>query len=495
MDSPANQHDHKTAAKDRVSVKEQWGLGLGRAVQDGTHGSLFVLASPIYNITMGMDARLLSTFVAIQRIWDAVLNPVFGQFSDNFRSRWGRRRPLIFIGAFPVAIFFALLWWFPRQSSSGYLFGYLLAISLAFYAALSLFAMPLGGLVIEATDDYHERTRIAGIALAFGFAAQIGSNWLFKLTQLWVPEKASPSVQVFNTITGVRWVGTISGILFLIMGLMPFILCRERMYAKVTSRQRPVPFMESLRAVKGNSSFMSLLWARCLFSFGYQMVGLMGGYMNIYYVFGGDVHGSATVGAILGSGYHVAAIGTSLFVYPHIERRFGKRRTLEFAAGILIVDCVSKYFLYQPGHPWLPLAIIMMNGIANAGVALMAIAMLGDIADHDEFKTGLRREGVFNSLLNWFEKAGSSLGSFLTGYLLWGIGFNPKLPSQSLHTLHWMKASYIFFPAMGAVLTLIFARNYKLTQDEVYNIKNELTRRRAIAAAAGEAESPTPQQA
>jgi len=488
MDSPATQHEHNTSGKDRVSVREQIGLGFGRAVQDGTHGSLFVLASPIYNITLGLDARLLSTFVFVQRIWDALLNPVFGQFSDNFRSRWGRRRPLIFLGAFPVAFFFGLLWWFPRNASHTFLFWYLLLISLAFYAGLSLFAMPLGGLIIEATDDYHERTRVAGITLAFGFAAQIGSNWLFKLTQLWVPHGAPPSVRIADTITGVRWVGIVSAILFLVMGLVPVALCRERNYAKVTSRQRPVPFLESLRAVRGNQSFMSLLWARCLFSFGYQMVGLMGGYMNIYYVFGGDISGSATVGAILGSGYHIAAIAASLFAYPHIERRVGKRRTLELAAAILIVDCVSKYFLYQPGHPWMPIAIIMMNGISNAGVSLMAIAMLGDIADQDEYLFGLRREGVFNSLLNWFEKAGSSLGSFMTGFLLSWIGFNPALGAQSTHTLHWMKASYITFPALGAVMTLILVTRYNLSQDEVYKIKNELVRRRAAVAAADAAD-------
>src|SRR6266404_6273425 len=195
--SPAHRPHHDTARTDRVSLRERIGLGFGKAVADGTHGTLHVLVSPIYNMTLGLNPALISTIVFIQRLWDAILDPAFGQFSDNFRSRWGRRRPLLFIGALPLAIMFAVLWWFPRGVSTNYLFWHLLLVSLVFYAAHSLYAMPLGGLIIEATDDYHERTRLAGVALAFGFAAQVGSQWIFPLTQM----------SVFgDTITCVRWV-------------------------------------------------------------------------------------------------------------------------------------------------------------------------------------------------------------------------------------------------------------------------------------------------
>jgi glycoside/pentoside/hexuronide:cation symporter, GPH family len=469
----ADRHHHDTAQKDRVSVRETIGLGFGRAVTDGTHGTLHVLVSPIYNMTLGLNPALISTIVFVQRLWDAMLDPLFGQFSDNFRSKWGRRRPLLLLAAFPVAALFGALWWFPRGVSSSYLFWHLLLVSLAFYAAHSLFAMPLNGLIIEATDDYHERTRLAGMALAFGFAAQIGSQWVFPLTQLSI---FSDSVQ------GVRWIGLGCALLFLVAGIAPVLLCRERLYAKVTVKQPRIPLLASLRAVRGNRSFMSLLWVRCVFSFGYNIVGMLSGYMNIYYIFGGDIKAASVITAALGSLYHIAAIVTSLFVYPTIERRIGKRRTLQLAAGVLLVDCVSKYFLYRPGHPWLPAGIIAMNGISNAGVSLMCIAMLGDIADLDEFHTGLRREGLFVALLSWFEKAGNSLGSFLTGFILVWIGFNARFGAQSQHTLGLMKLSYIFFPALGAVLALIFIHYYRLTQDQVYEIKDDLARRRAALA-------------
>src|SRR4051812_31158407 len=92
---PSPPTHHQTAAQDRVSTREKIGLGLGRMVADGTHGSQYVLVNPIYNMQLGMNPALLSLIDFIKRFFDAMIDPLLGQFSDNFRSRWGRRIPLI----------------------------------------------------------------------------------------------------------------------------------------------------------------------------------------------------------------------------------------------------------------------------------------------------------------------------------------------------------------------------------------------------------------
>jgi len=308
-----------TADADKVSLREKIGLGIGKGLVEGSHGTLHVLITPVYVMTMGLSPALVSTTVFIQRIWDAMLDPAVGQYSDNYRSRWGRRIPLMFLAALPLAYFFASMWWFPAEESKNFLFVFLLAASLMFYAAHSLFAMPLNGLIIEATDDYHERSRVAGVTLAFGFAVQIGSQWIFPLSQLSIWG---------GTINGVRWVATSCAVLFLAAGLLPVFLCKERLYRKVAVRQKRMGFLAGLRAVSGNRSFVSLLTARCAFSFGFNVVGMLGNYLYVYLVFGGNVKDSAFYYGISGSSYHVAAIITSLLVYPWLERRLGKKRTL-----------------------------------------------------------------------------------------------------------------------------------------------------------------------
>lgn len=457
---------------DRVPLREKVGLGAGRVVTEGTHLTLHVLISPIYNVTMGLSPALISTVVFIQRFWDAMLDPLVGQFSDNFRSRWGRRIPLLAISVVPVALLFGALWWFPREASDTRLFWHLLLVSLAFYVAHSLFAMPLLGLAVEATDDYHERTRLMGVMHSFGFGFQILSQWIFSLTQLAVFD---------NTITGLRWVTGGCVVLFIVAGIVPVWLCREKHYTRVAARQPRLPLLASLRAVSDNRPFVRVLAARFIVSFSYNIVSMLVFYMNAYYVFGGDIRASAVPFGFIGSSYHVAAIIASLWIYPALTRRLGKRRVFQIAAGVLMAGCVSKLFLYHPGQPWWQLIVIGANGLSSSGMALMAAAMLGDIADYDEWKTGLRREALFASVLSWFDKAGMSFGALLGGFVLVWIGFDAKLGAQTPHTLELMKFSYFLMPFIGALVALLLIHRYELDEAKVYDIKSALDRKRAQA--------------
>jgi GPH family glycoside/pentoside/hexuronide:cation symporter len=468
---------HATAAADRVSAREKAGLGLGRMVVEGTHGSLYVLVNPIYNMTMGMSPALLSLIDFIKRLWDAMIDPVIGQFSDNFRSRWGRRLPLMAASILPTVLLFAALWWFPRHASESALFWYLLLGSLAFYTAYGLFSMPLNGLLLEATDDYHERSRIVGISLAFGFIIQIGSQWLPWL----VYQFHDPLTGKVDPITGIRWVSAGCVIFFGLAGLAPVLLCRERNYKRLAARQEKVALLASLRAVWGNRQFMTVLWSRFIFCFCYSLVGIMSGYMNVYYVFGGDKEAAFAALRFLGSSYHVAALLTSLFFFPWLARKIGKKAALQTAAGLLLVGCVCKLFLYIPGQPWWQFVVLSLNGVANAGFTLLPTSMIADLADEDEYATGLRREAVFGALLAWFEKAGNSVGGLISGLILVWIGFNAMSAGgvQSHLTLELMKYSYFAAPAIGAVIALLLLRRYTLTEERAYEIEAALKRRRA----------------
>jgi GPH family glycoside/pentoside/hexuronide:cation symporter len=234
--------------------------------------------------------------------------------------------------------------------------------------------------------------------------------------------------------------------------------------------------------VRHDGEFLSLLGARFIAAFGYNLVGMLGMYMNNYYVCGGDLTVGAWVYSWIGSAFHVAAIIGSILVYPWLAGRYGKKRTLQIAAGVLIVGCASKLVLYHPGHPWLQFFVLSANGASNAGFALMTTSMLGDVADQDELRSGLRREALFTGLMSWSEKAGNSVGSWLAGFVLIMVGFNAKLGAQSSHTLESMKYCYAAAPAAGALLALWLIRRYDLTESRVYEIKDALARRRAESA-------------
>ncbi|MEI6492886.1 MAG: MFS transporter, partial [Verrucomicrobiota bacterium] len=63
--------------------------------------------------------------------------------------------------------------------------------------------------------------------------------------------------------------------------------------------------------------------------------------------------------------------------------------------------------------------------------------------------------------------------------VLVAIGFNAALGAQSPGTLLAMKWSYVAFPFIGALLAIVFMHFYELTEEQAYEIKDELKKRRA----------------
>ncbi|WP_043587418.1 MFS transporter [Geminisphaera colitermitum] len=459
-----------TRPEDRVSLREKIGIGCGRVAADGTAGTIHTLVNQVYNMTFGVNPALLSTAVFIQRLWDAILDPLFGQFSDNFRSPWGRRLPLLAAAAAPLALFFGLIWWFPTGLGSTGLFLFLVGTSLVFYTFHSLYAMPLNGLLIEATGDYHERTQVAMVAVVFALGFQIFGQWVFPLMQL----------SVFDSPTsGIRWVATSCAILFLGFALAPVFLCREKNYKHVAATQRKIPLREGLRHARRNPQLMRLIAARFISTFTYNIVGMFGIYMNTYYVFGGDLKAAAPVYGVLGSTYMISGALCSLLVYPALARRLGKKLTFQLAAGVLVLGCLSKLVVYHPGHPWLQLIVLAANGISGAGLTLMTTSMLGDIADYNEYLTGQRNEAFLAAVFAWFDKVGNSTGTLIGGFALLWIGFDATLGGQPQQTLQWMKYSYCFMPLIGAVVALCVMRTYTLDESRVAEIRRALDERHA----------------
>ncbi|MBN2481379.1 MAG: MFS transporter, partial [Bacteroidales bacterium] len=91
----------------------------------------------------GMDPLLAGLLGGLPRLFDALTDPIMGFISDNTKSRWGRRRPYIFVGAIVSGLLFALLWQLDPENSQMYNFWYFLGFSLLYLIGNTIFATPL----------------------------------------------------------------------------------------------------------------------------------------------------------------------------------------------------------------------------------------------------------------------------------------------------------------------------------------------------------------
>ncbi|MDD5350364.1 MAG: MFS transporter [Chthoniobacteraceae bacterium] len=473
MTISAHRH-HETKPEDRIPLREKVGFTLGSLGSGGATHITFGLIHPIFNMILGVSPALISTALFIQSIGTAVLDPLLGQFSDNFRSKWGRRKPLMAIFALPLAILSTGLYWFPRGFGEHQLFLWLLAILPLMTICCTCYGLPAGALSVESTTDYHERVRLGVFVGFFSSAVSVGYQWVFPLIQ-------QPLFD--NPLDGLRWVTGILGFLCAGMLLAPVFLCPEKRYKTQTGVQAKSPLLRNLAEASKNKQFLVIVSIKFFTFFCYTTVGALGMYMNSYFIYGGDLKTAAVTYGFLGSSFVISGVA-SLFVYRYLARQFGKKATLRFAAVLLMAGCVCKLFVYDPRHPWLQLIVLIANGASVQGLHLMTGTMFGDIIDYDELLFGKRREALYGSLFGLSEKLGGTVGGLVSGFLLVWIGFNAAAGAQTQHTLHLMQLFYFAFPFVGAAFAFGVISFYKITEERAYEIKEELKRRNAAKSAA-----------
>ncbi len=214
---------YETAAKDRVPLGQKAAFGAGHLVLNLLPGSLgffmfFLLTA------FGMDPFLAGLLGGLPRIFDAITDPVMGFISDNTTSRFGRRRPYIFVGAILSGIFFALLWQLNENNSQMFNFWYFLIFSMVFLIGNTMFATPLVGLGYEMTSDYNERTRLMAFSQTMGQIAWMIVPWFWVII-------ADPDIFESQAV-GVRQLSVVVGAICIVLGILPAILLQRYRFGK-----------------------------------------------------------------------------------------------------------------------------------------------------------------------------------------------------------------------------------------------------------------------
>lgn len=480
----------ETAPEDRISLIHKIIYGFGAFVNNllaaAIGGMVIVL-----NLGLGMNPALVGLLGALPRLTDAITDPLMGYISDNTRSRWGRRRPYIFVGAIASGIIFALLWQLPEGQSETFYFWYFLIGSLIFYLGYTIFATPWVALGYELTPDYHERTRLMGVQNFMGQLAYIVAPWFLLIMQ---------ASMFDDMLDGAAYLAIAIGALAIAIGVMPAIFLRERFsHPELTEEQiADKAVKRSLwEAVSKNlkefiagfamtlkvKPFLLLCAATFLVFNGFMLISSFQFYVIIYYVFGGEtVHGatyagwSGTLGAI--STFIVIGIVTWM------STKFGKRKAFFIAIGISIIGYGMKWFCYNPEIPWLLLVPAPLMAFGLGGLFTLMGSMIADVCDYDELNSYSRREGMFGSIFWWVVKLGMALALAGGGFLLNATGFDVALEgNQTEQTIFLMRLCDVFVPIATSVLAMWAVAKFPITEESAHQIRQQLEQRRGAAAA------------
>ena len=463
---------------------QKFSYGLGAIVNNLLGGAIGFM-SIVLNVGLGMNPALVGTLQAIPRFTDALTDPVMGYVSDKTRSRFGRRRPYIFIGAICVGTIFALMWQLPAGHSEMFYFWFFLAGSILFYLFYTVFATPWVALGYELTSDYHERTRLMAVMNFMGQFAWISLPWFYAIME---------NDRLFSdSVEGARTLAIIIGVFVAIVGIMPAIFLREKFVPRDDGASESKSSL--LKGLKTNVSafFKGLvitlkqreflkLCAGTFFLFnGIMLVGAFSSYITIFYVSGGDTDMGARYMGIFGTINTASTLG-AIVVVTWLSSKLGKRRTFMIATAVTLLGSLLKWFCYDPMAPWKVLLPAPLMAVGMGGLFTLMGSMIADVCDMDELQTGERREGMFGSIYWWMVKLGMALAFGMSGYLLNATGFNVDMGgAQTSHTFLLMRVFDVLIPATAAGLSIWAVASFKITEEKSYEIRQQLDARRKKA--------------
>ena len=452
----------------RISRKEKSAYSLGALNDLIMNNILNNLINPVYNLALHVSPDLTGYAMAVPRAWDAISDPLVASWSDNFRSKWGRRKPFMLIGALISAASFIGIWLVPPHWGSMAMVWYLILLSVIFYTGNTFFLVPYNGFGYALSDDYNERTAL------FAYKAVVGSVGGFLLPWCyWFITRPFFS----DTIEGVRFLSIGVAAVILLSCLVPVLFCRER-YDHRIAQQEKIPLFQGIRDSLKLKPFVLLIASVSIMFMSIFVVSGIGFFLNVCYVFDYDEDAVAVMTGLAGTLWKVSSLLSIPLIF-FLSRKFGKKTPYLLSMALAWFAAMSAWWFMTPENPYLQL---IMQGLLGPGftcVLMLTDSMMADICDLDELKTGKRREAMLGAIYGWFLKVGVTGSAAVSGVLLLWTGFDIDLPAQSAETILKMRLYMALIPAAGVLVSLALMAFYPLTSARVAEIKLELEKRKA----------------
>jgi Na+/melibiose symporter-like transporter len=418
--------------------------------------SLIFLA-PYFNTHLGVPLAVVGLIFLVARIGDIVIDPWLGSMQDKTVHAFGRRR-IWMVGTTPVLMaLIALVFLGFQPGASPLWLSVAVLLMYAAYAAMMIAHLSWAG---ELQPDYHGRTQTLGMVQIAGMVGYV--------LLLLVPA----------VVVGMEWGGPADAVHAMgIVLLVAFPLTVWACVALTPERQTPpqphATVKEVFQALKSNPALRRVLIPDFLIGMSYGVTAALFVFLFRYHL------GFETEAETLLLIYFVSGL-LGIPIWTYLGRRFGKHRSLQI--GCLHAALMLALLPFLPKGN-LPIAIIgmVLAGVSQSAGTLMLRAMMADVVDEEEARTGANRSGLFFGLLMTTGKVGVAVGP-ITFAVLDAYGFDAKLGADNTPVA--MAALVILYAVMPLILNVVSAAsviNYPLDEAKQAQLRAVIAARKAAA--------------
>lgn len=410
---------------------------------------------------VGLSAIFAGALISLGTLWDAITDPVVGGISDNLKSKYGRRRPLIIGGALPFVIISILMftdWGFSEPIAKVYF----ATMVLLYYTAQTVLDISTSALGSEMTLDYDERSTLATYKNYFGLMATVA---------------ISPTLVLVSYFGGwfensnFGWSLTIA--LYMIIALV-FILILWKTTKGYERHRENVINKFSFNDMKEIFKNKALRIVAMIFSIGI-FANTINYAIQVYYFTNyvqmteGQI---ATVTLVFGIASIIGA-----WVVDQLMKRLGKKLAWIIGVGsegIVLVAMVGLFI--NPGQLELIYALVILMAVGNAAIYQVPWAMIPDCVDVTELYTKKRMDGIIFGIVAFLQKSSGALGAAVLGILLTFVGYT-EATTQSPETISGIKNIFGFLVGFLYIAIAIIAFKYPLTKEKQDKVREAIKER------------------
>ncbi|MEW4922333.1 MFS transporter [Algibacter sp. 2305UL17-15] len=428
---------------------------------------------------LGFPGWMWGVIYFFPRIFDSITDPIMGFISDNTKSRWGRRRQYVFLGAIIMGISFVVMWQLYRENGVDYNFMYFILWSFVFYLGLTIFSVPYVAMGYEMSNDFHERTNIMAVAQWIGQWAWVVAPWFWVV--MYDPDLFESADVATRTLS--VWVG----VTCMIFAMIPAIFIKGK--STLNEDYSPLSFktiggslkeiLDGFKEAFALKPFRKLCIATFLVFNAFNTIAAFSFFIIVYHLFGGDAGAAGIWPTLFGS---LGALGTTFLVIPIVTRmskKLGKKKAFIYSQGISILGYLMLWFLFIPGKPYMFIFALPFFAFGIGSLFVLMMSMTADVIDLDELNTGKRREGTFGAIYWWMVKFGFAIAGGLSGVIMSSVGFDSGAKIQPEGAIDGLRLFFSGVPIAGTLIAMWVMRDYNVTEERAGEIRKALDDRKS----------------
>jgi sugar (glycoside-pentoside-hexuronide) transporter len=442
-----------------LTFGEKFGYSLGDLAANFIFQAMLALQLDFYTHTFGLSAAQAGTLFLVVGLGVACLNPVMGMIADRTSTRWGKFRPWLLWSALPFGVIGVLTFTTPNISPAGKII-YAWTTYILLRVIYTVNNVPYASITAVMTSDPDERTSISSYR-------QIAANSAgFIIASL-----AIPMVKFFGHGDDARGYQLTMGLLSalsVIFFMIAFFCTKERIQP---DPQQKTSLSQDLSDLFRNRPWIVLFLATLFY---FAAIVVRGNVMLPYFRF---VANNVDLFAWF-NGFGLASLLIGVACSTAVAARVGKRQL--FIASMVVSGIFNMALFVIPVHATvLIIATEVLRQFAFGLSGPIIWAMMGDVADYGEWKTGRRASGTVTAAVVFALWAGLALGGAIAGWLFSFYGFVSEAQVQTAQAQAGIVLTASIYAGLAFIAAAVCMFFYPVSRDLSRQIADELEARRS----------------